>query len=515
VALHARVVLGSVALLVVGCPLDGGEPEQSSATDTGPDAYPNSEALDVLELGSSGFLLRGTVLAPEGVIDPGEVLIVGDTITCVAADCSDEASSVQVAVIETTGVISPGLIDAHNHIAYDFLPEWIPSPPALFENRYVWADDPSYEEHIRPYGAHGSTGTHFCPAAKWGELRAIVHGTTTVQGQAHPQSCIDRLARNADSFHGLGYDHMQTTISSPRDIDDESAATYVTNFTKAEEPTTRFAVHMQEGVFGNNVELEFASFAGRDDRDNRHAGQSLLAEADRYYGVAVLIHAVSLTSLELQEAAATGAKIVWSPSSNMVLYGTTGPIGEILRLGMTVGLGPDWTLSGEDDMLAEMRFALDWAQAEGEPEVTPQALFHMATDWGADAVGLGDSIGRLAPGMRGDVVVFGRIDADPYRSIATSTAANVHLVLIDGLAYYGDAEVESVVAVNDDCNAIDACGAAKFVCVANTPGALSRADESFQDIYTQLYNIMEGIGYPADEQYGRGDEVLPLITCEQ
>ena len=64
-------------------------------------------------------------------------------------------------------------------------------------------------------------------------------------------------------------------------------------------------------------------------------------------------------------------------------------------------------------------------------------------------------------------------------------------------------------------NAIDACGAAKFVCVENTPGSPSRADESFQDIYTQLYNIMEGIGYPATEQYGRGDEVLPLIACEQ
>ena len=508
-ALRARVAL---ALLVVGCPLDGSQPEQETETG-GPGPYAQSDALVVEQVGSSGWLLRGTVLAPEGVIDPGEVLIIGDTITCVAADCTAEASVAQVAIVETTGVISPGLVDAHNHIAYDFLPEWIPSPPVLFDNRYVWADDPTYEEHVLPYSAHGSTGTHFCPGAKWGELRAIVHGTTTIQGQTHAQACIDRLARNADSFHGLGHDHMQTTIGSPRDIDDETAAEYVANFTATEEPTTRFAVHMQEGVMGNNVELEFASFAGRDDRDNRHAGQSLLADAS-FQGVAVLIHAVSLTSAELQEVAATGSKIVWSPSSNMVLYGTTAPIGEILQLGITVGLGPDWTLSGEDDMLAEMRFALDWAQTEGEPAVTPEALFHMATDWGADAVGLQDSIGRLAPGMRGDVVVFGRIDADPYRSVATSTAADVHLVLIDGLAYYGDAEVGSAIALNDECDPLDACGAAKFLCVKNTPGSSSRATETVDEIYSQLFAIMEGIGYPAEEQYGRGDEVLPLIACE-
>lgn len=510
-ASHARVVLASFAFALVAC-LDPTTPHWGD-TDGEAGPYPKSEALEVVDVGSRGFLLRGTVLAPEGVLEPGEVLVVGNTIRCVAADCSDEPTADEVTVIETTGVISPGLIDAHNHIAYDFLPEWIPNPPKLFDNRYVWADDPSYEEHVLPYSAHGSTGTHFCPGAKWGELRAIVHGTTTVQGQTHAQACIDRLARNADSFHGLGYDHMQTTISSPRDIDDEAAAGYIARFTATEEPTTRFAVHMQEGVMGNNVELEFASFAGRDERDNRHAGQSLLAQPGLFHGVAVLIHAVSLTSLELQEAALTGAKIVWSPSSNMALYGTTAPIGEILQLGITVGLGPDWTVSGEDDMLAEMRFALDWAQTEGEPAVTPEALFHMATDWGADAVGLQDSIGRLAPGMRADIVVFGRVDPDPYRSVATSTAADVHLVLIDGKAYYGDSEVESVVALNTQCDDFDACGAEKFLCVANTPGSPTRASETLEEIHMQLYAIMEGIGYPPTEQYGRGDEVLPLVAC--
>jgi cytosine/adenosine deaminase-related metal-dependent hydrolase len=509
-----KVLPACLALLVGAC-LDPGQAEQASDTDTessDSNTLPQGEALEVVEVGSAGFLLRGAVLTPDAVIDPGEVLILGDTITCVAADCSAEASG--VTVIETTGVISPGLVDAHNHITYDFLPEWVPDPPVLFDNRYVWSDDPSYEEHIRPYAAHGSTGTHFCPGAKWGELRAIVHGTTTVQGQSQAQGCIDRLARNADSFHGLGYDHMQTTIGSPREITDEDAAVYIENFTAPEDPTTRFAVHMQEGVTGNNVELEFASFAGRDTRENRHAGLSLLAEDGGYRGVAVLIHALSLTSVELQEAAATGSKIVWSPSSNMALYGATAPIGEILQLGITVGLGPDWTVSGEDDMLAEMRFALQWAQHEGESAITPQVLFQMATTGSADAVGLGESIGLLAPGMRADVVVFGRTDPDPYRSVVMSTAADVHLVLIDGLVYYGDAEVESVTALNEDCDALDACGSPKFLCVKNTPGSDSRADESFQDIYTQLYDIMEGIGYPADEQYGRGDEVLPLIACE-
>jgi cytosine/adenosine deaminase-related metal-dependent hydrolase len=461
-------------------------------------------------MGTGGFLLRGVVLAPSGPIAPGEVLIVGNTIACVAADCSGTAGADTVTLIQTNGVISPGLVDAHNHLPYDFLPEWI--PPSAFNNRYEWADDVSYEQHVLPYTAHRSTGTHFCPAAKWGELRALVHGTTTVQGQTYNQSCIDRLVRNAESHHDLGANTMQTTIESPRDITDSAAATYVANFTDGS--TTRLAVHMAEGVTGNGVELEFASFAGRDTRTNRHMGTSLLAAMDgSYRGVAVLIHSVAVTDAELMEIRDTDSKVVWSPSSNMVLYGRTANIARILELGITVGLGPDWTPSGEDDMLGELRFAYAHGVTEGIAALTPRRLVEMATVGSAEAVDLDANIGTLEVGRRADVAVFGRMGADPYRAVIDSDAEDVRLVFIDGLGYYGDLPLEPAASVNGSCDMLDACGAMKFVCIAGTPGSTSRADEHVEDIETQLYNILEGIGYPADEQYGRGDELLPLVSC--
>ncbi len=178
-----------------------------------------------------------------------------------------------------------------------------------------------------------------------------------------------------------------------------------------------------------------------------------------------------------------------------------------------MGLGPDWTLSGEDEMLSEMRFALGWASAEGVSAVTPEALWRMATVDGAEVVGLSSEIGTLEVGKRADITVFGRVGADPYRAVAESTASDVRLVLIDGEAYYGDLAFEMSTAVNGDCDMIDACGTPKFVCLANTPGSDSRASESLEDVRTQLYNILEGIGYPPEEQYGRGDELLELIDC--
>jgi cytosine/adenosine deaminase-related metal-dependent hydrolase len=491
-------------------PLDESGPGDAEADADVPDgpSVPSPPATVTRE-GGPALLLRGTVLAPDGPLDPGDVLIGDDgNIACVAADCSAEPAAAAAAWIETHGEISPGLIDAHNHVAYNFLPEWIPDPPRLFENRYQWADDPGYENHVLPYTAHRSSGSHFCPAAKWGELRSVVHATTTMQGQSFEQGCINWGIRNAESYHGLGYDHMRTTIGSPRDITDADAADYIASFEDPTEPTTRFAVHMAEGYAGDHVTEEFDSFAGRDPRANRHAGVSLL-----YPDTALLIHSIPLTPPQILEAAATGSKVVWSPSSNIVLYGVTAPIADFLAAGLVVALGPDWTPSGEDDMLAEMRFALAYGESEAIAALTPERIWRMATSDGASAVGLEARTGRLAAGFAGDVAVFGRTGPDPYRAALDSDAADVRLVLLGGRGWFGDENLEPATARNASCDAFDACGTAKYLCVSDGPEATDRRNETLADIRTQLYNILEGVGYPPEEQYHRGSELLELADC--
>jgi len=463
----------------------------------------------VLESAGSkdAILLKGTVLAPEGVIVDGEVLVSGTLISCVAEDCSGDPAAQGATVIDTRGIISPGLIDGHNHIAYNFLPEWVPSPGKSFTNRYQWADDPEYENHVLPYTANRSRNSHFCPGSRWGELRSLIHGTTTIQGQSFDRTCTQGGVRNADHEHELQYDHMRTTIGSPRDITDSDAEGYLASFDNPVEPITRFALHMGEGFEGNNIELEFSSFAGRDTRNNRHMGVSLL-----YKETALLIHAVALTDEELEEVAATNSRIVWSPSSNMVLYGRTSNIDRILELGITTGIGPDWTISGEDDMLGELDFALEWARENGSQRVTPEALWKMATVDGADAVGLGAYVGRLEAGAVADITVFARRSGsvDAYEQLVTSKAKDVRLVMIDGDVYYGERALQSAVAWRDDCEALDVCGSQKFACVA-----LSDSDpyDSIATLEGLLIDILVGNGYPDDEQYGRGDELLPLFDC--
>ncbi|MBA2664535.1 MAG: amidohydrolase family protein [Bradymonadaceae bacterium] len=531
------------------------DPDHPDADPDHPDADPNlpdagndhtlpSAPATVLRVGvaKGGMLLRGIVLAPDRVIDPGEVLFKGTTIVCVAADCTGHPDANDATWINTNGVISPGLIDGHNHLGYNFLPQWFPNPYRFFNNRYQWADEAAYEDHVRPYAKRRSTGSHYCPAGKWGELRSLIHATTTMQGQSFQQACVNWGIRNADHYHGLGHNHMATAIGSVRDITTAQAENYISRFEAEVNPVTRFAVHMTEGLADNNVLLEFDSFAGRDERTNvaRHQGLSLLNHTS------ILIHSMVMTDAQLDETQMSNAKIVWSPSSQMVLYGTTSPIERILNAEIVTGIGPDWTVSGEPDMLAELRFARSWAETENVGILTSKRLWQMATSDGAIVVGLEAHLGRLEPGFRADIAVFGRRGDDPYAAVVDSRTQDVRLVFVDGKGMYGDANLMQSAAVNEYCEDFDACGKPKFICVQESPGATARKDEKLDDIRTQLFNILEGIGYPTEgcdapnaptcvnssecdnslrciankcvaqtcEQYKRGDELLELAICD-
>jgi cytosine/adenosine deaminase-related metal-dependent hydrolase len=490
-------------------PLDGGgDLDGGGSRDGGPVGSVVSPPAEVLATGAGGLLLRGTVLTPTGVLDPGEVLVVGNTITCVAADCSATAGAATATIVATHGIISPGLIDSHNHLAYDFLGEWI--APVPYVDRYTWANDPTYEAFIAPYADQRSTAAVYCPAAKWGELRAIVHGTTTVLGGSAQQGCVNIFVRNPDHYDGIGNEQLATNIANPGDITDAQAVTYVGRFTAAS-PLTRLAVHMAEGTDPSLAE-EFDSFAGRDPRTNRHNGTSLLTGTG-YGGNAVLIHAVPLTSAQLDEALATDSKMVWSPSSNIVLYGATADIGGWLTRGLTVGIGPDWTLSGEDDMLGELKYARAYGRTASIAAVTSQRLWQMATLDGAEVVGLAPTIGRLEVGARADITVIGRTGSDPYGAVIDADARDVRLTIIDGKAYYGDVALELATSVNTTCEDFDACGTPKFLCAQGVPatqtGTVSRTDETVEAVRLQLMALLAG--YTGTDGLPRTD-LLPLAS---
>lgn len=88
--------------------------------------------------GDSGKLISGNILLPGEVLHGGQVLLNGDgLIVCVDCDCSDEAGAdTATAIVCPEGAVSPGLIDAHNHLSFANA-----SPHAFTSERYEGRHD--------------------------------------------------------------------------------------------------------------------------------------------------------------------------------------------------------------------------------------------------------------------------------------------------------------------------------------------------------------------------------------
>jgi len=295
----------------------------------------------------------------------------------------------------------PGLINAHDHLELNAQPrlkwrerycnvrEWI----ADFQPRF--ATDPSLAV-VRP---------DTLAARCWvGGLKNLLAGVTTVchHNPLHPALTGRfpvRVVRRFGFSHSLQIDGDDVARSFRR--------------TPADRP---WIVHAAEGV-DPEAQREAAVLDGR----------GCLAPNT------VLVHGVGLTAEARTRVLEAGAGLVWCPSSNQFLFGTTADV-RAFDDADRLALGSDSRLSGEGDLLDELR------AAHATRQLSPEGLFRCVTSGAAKLLRL-RSAGRLHRGVPADLVVIGRDSTDPLETLANSTRGDVRLVMTDGAPLIGEPEM--------------------------------------------------------------------------
>lgn len=123
----------------------------------------------------------------------------------------------------------------------------------------------------------------------------------------------------------------------------------------------------------------------------------------------IAAHCVHIDSGEIHTLHRHNAGIAHNPSSNLKLASGIAPVGEMLEVGVAVGIGTDGPASNNDlDMFEEMRLAALLAKvATDNPTTLPaRQAFDMATRMGAQALHLGHLTGSLEVGKRADIAVL-------------------------------------------------------------------------------------------------------------
>ena len=144
------------------------------------------------------------------------------------------------------------------------------------------------------------------------------------------------------------------------------------------------------------------------------------------------IHAVQVTSEDVERLAHSGAAVAHCPLSNLAHRHGTAPLEAFLARGVRVGLGTDSVVSvGRLDLLAEARFV------QRRTALTADRALELCTLQAARALGL-DEIGSLRPGNWADctVIRLPRGEGTPSERLLASSPADVLLTCVAGREVY-------------------------------------------------------------------------------
>ncbi len=379
---------------------------------------PAGDDLCTVTAGStSALLIRADLVMPDGLLERGALLIEDGLITCAGCDCLTRPAATTATIFACPdAVVSPGLINGHDHITYA-QDGPVGHGAIRYDHRQEWRNNSGVNPPGKPkLGAPQNSSPY---GDSWVELRQVLGGTTSY----FASGAAPALTRNLDvgsRLEGLSHEIVDT---DPFPFGREGVLEIGCAYDEKPSPSVLdalvYAPHVAEGV----------NIAARNEQiclDGQQAGGvDIVADNTAF------IHGVGTTAADIAIFVGEGAGLIWSPRTNTDLYGFTAQAPLYHRLGGQIGLGTDWTNSGSMNMLRELACADEW-NARWDHYFTDAQLVQMATSWGAAVLGFSDVLGSLTPGKVGDIAIWDARENSGYRAIIDAEVSDVALVLRGG-----------------------------------------------------------------------------------
>jgi 5-methylthioadenosine/S-adenosylhomocysteine deaminase len=359
-------------------------------------------------------------------------VLVGDDgrVAAVGPDAAVPAPPGVPALRFDGATLVPGLVNAHTHLELTGLagavreasfPDWIRTLRAAKAARTPADFLAAARQGIRDCWAAGVT-----TVADTGDSGAVAEALDSLGARGvayhevfgpHPSQCgasMEGLAARVAALRRFASDRVRIGVS-PHAPYTVSRPLYRAVAAWARAEGLPLAIHLAESPEESALVAEGAGpfaemWRKREIPVHAGAGDSPVAwvAAEGVLGDDVLcIHVVQAGDDDLAMLARHGVGIAHCPLSNRAHAHGAAPLAAMRRHGLRVGVGTDSVVSvGALDLLAEARAARALAGLDAG------AALALATVEAARAIGLGDEVGALGPGRRGDVAVFGVLGGD-------------------------------------------------------------------------------------------------------
>ena len=369
-----------------------------------------------------------------------------------------------------SGVLMPGLVNAHTHLQYTGF-------AALGQGQYRdfehWAEEfeVEYLAVTRP--------EDWMHAAREGVLLAIRSGTTSLAEIITNDSARGALA----AHHVGGIEYLEVIGEVDRSWANGGRAAFLERLAAPAETPVGISPHAPYSVDPAVITDLVHIARDRGLRLHTHLGESLQEDALYERGVATVLdvfgdlrdeyalvreggrglksvmyadsiglicphchiaHGVYLDRSQRDLLLKTGTQVVLCPRSNAVIGLDMAPVADYLREGHEIAVGTDSLASSPSlDLMADVKALAVIARAQGYDGADLHArLIRAATIGGARAMGLSEGHGRLVPGGPADFAAFAVDvpDGDVNRALVENAEGRCVLTVVAGRVLF-DARV--------------------------------------------------------------------------
>ncbi|KJY44537.1 amidohydrolase [Streptomyces sp. NRRL S-444] len=424
-----------------------------------------------------------------GVIDRGDLLVEGDTITAVGGDISGG----DAVVVDATGaILTPGFVDTHRHAWQAQLRRIMPDVDDL--GGYVMATLAGHATVYRPEDMYIGT--------RLAALTAIDGGITTMLDFSHNSRTREHSDAAIQALTSTGIRGVHASMGPhfgdwdrqwPGDLtrikdryfsSDDQLLTLRLAALATDEiagPALAYGPELARTAkeLGIGVSVDAVFGTASSEAVLRWAEDGILGPD------VTLIHSTGLTPEAWNAMGATGATVSLAPTSDAQIGLETAipAVDEALAAGIRPGLSIDVEVALASDMFTQMRtlHALQRMRAvnavygtDREPSrITTHDVLDFATLQGARTNGLAGVTGSLTPGKKADLLVIQAEDLnnmplnDPIGTVVLgSDPRNISTVLINGEPRKWNGRVLDV-----DLPALRSAVHASRTYVLNTPAA--------------------------------------------
>lgn len=381
------------------------------------------------------YILGGNLVLASGDIRKAAVLIRDGVIFDLDTFPSLSKKYPNSAAINCEGVlISPGFINSHEHTAFSYAyPD--PETPSTYTHREQW-QIPEYGYYQIQYERADTEEKIF-----WAELRHLLWGTTTVAGSGAVKGLVKNVSsKPSEDLYAYRADLRVFPFSKDATKYFDGVPCGRTEMEEFEPTLTDgvpvslpYIPHVSEGT-NCTAELEAEAFL---DYVRLHPGRVYTA-----------VHATGFSKEQLNTLAELGGYIIWSPRSNMALYGKTAEVQEFIARRGAVALSTDWSYTGSFNLLQEVECAANFLDLE---MVTDFDIWKMITINAAEALGIDSMTGSIEIGKAADLIVVRAESDDAYSDLLKFENTDLIATVVGGRLASGNIKYFDMVSLPELC----------------------------------------------------------------